>query len=157
MRIEGKTMSDANLYTSTKKFTGFPCTHRQWRAESHCRFVHGYSREFYFEFACNERTVEGWVVDFGGLKDVKQLLEHTFDHTFLAASDDPELGTWRQLDSRGIIQLRILPNPSMEGTAEWVYQQVDKMVRNSTQGRAWVTLVEVRENEKNSAIYRPRV
>lgn len=149
-------MSDANLYTSTKKFTGFPCTHRQWRAESHCRFVHGYSREFYFEFACNERTVEGWVVDFGGLKDVKQLLEHTFDHTFLAASDDPELGTWRQLDSRGIIQLRILPNPSMEGTAEWVYQQVDKMVRNSTQGRAWVTLVEVRENEKNSAIYRPR-
>lgn len=150
-------MSDANLYTSTKKFTGFPCTHRQWRAESHCRFVHGYSREFYFEFACNERTVEGWVVDFGGLKDVKQLLEHTFDHTFLAASDDPELGTWRQLDSRGIIQLRILPNPSMEGTAEWVYQQVDKMVRNSTQGRAWVTLVEVRENEKNSAIYRPRI
>ncbi len=150
-------MSDANLYTSTKKFTGFPCTHRQWRAESHCRFVHGYSREFYFEFACNERTVEGWVVDFGGLKDVKQLLEHTFDHTFLTASDDPELGTWRQLDSRGIIQLRILPNPSMEGTAEWVYQQVDKMVRNSTQGRAWVTLVEVRENEKNSAIYRPRL
>ena len=150
-------MSDANLYTSTKKFTGFPCTHRQWRAESHCRFVHGYSREFYFEFACNERTVEGWVVDFGGLKDVKQLLEYTFDHTFLTASDDPELGTWRQLDSRGIIQLRILPNPSMEGTAEWVYQQVDKMVRNSTQGRAWVTLVEVRENEKNSAIYRPRV
>lgn len=150
-------MSDANLYTSTKKFTGFPCTHRQWRAESHCRFVHGYSREFYFEFACNERTVEGWVVDFGGLKDVKQLLEHTFDHTFLAASDDPELGTWRQLDSRGIIQLRILPNPSMEGTAEWVYQQVDKMVRNSTQRRAWVTLVEVRENEKNSAIYRPRI
>ena len=157
MHIEGKTMSDANLYTSTKKFTGFPCTHRQWRAESHCRFVHGYSREFYFEFACNERTVEGWVVDFGGLKDVKQLLEHTFDHTFLAASDDPELGTWRQLDIRGIIQLRILPNPSMEGTAEWVYQQADKMVRNSTQGRAWVTLVEVRENEKNSAIYRPRV
>ncbi len=150
-------MSDANLYTSTKKFSGFPCTHRQWRAESHCRFVHGYSREFYFEFACNERTVEGWVVDFGGLKDVKQLLEHTFDHTFLTASDDPELGTWRQLDSRGIIQLRILPNPSMEGTAEWVYQQVDKMVRNSTQGRAWVTLVEVRENEKNSAIYRPRL
>ena len=150
-------MSDANLYTSTKKFTGFPCTHRQWRAESHCRFVHGYSREFYFEFACNTRTVEGWVVDFGGLKDVKQFLEHTFDHTFLAATDDPELASWKELDARGIIQLRVLPNPSMEGTAEWVYQQVDRMVRNSTQGRAWVTLVEVRENEKNSAIYRPRV
>ncbi len=99
--------------------------------------------------------MEGWVVDFGGLKDVKAFLEHHFDHTFLAASDDPELNTWRELEARGVIQLRVLPNPSMEGTAQWVYQAVDKLVKNSTQGRAWVTLVEVRENEKNSAIYRP--
>lgn len=142
-------------FTSTKKFTGFPCTHRQWRAESHCRFVHGYSREFYFEFACNERTVEGWVVDFGGLKDVKDMLEHYFDHTFLASQDDPELATWQELDKKGVIQLRILPNPSMEGTAEWLYQTVNKMVKEKTKNRAWVTLVEVCENEKNSAIFRP--
>lgn len=146
---------EAKHFTSTKKFTGFPCTHRQWRAESHCRFVHGYSREFYFEFACNERTVEGWVVDFGGLKEVKQMLEHYFDHTFLAAQDDPELSTWQELDKKGVIQLRILPNPSMEGTAEWLYQIVNKMVKEKTKNRAWVTLVEVRENEKNSAIFRP--
>lgn len=146
---------EAKHFTSTKKFTGFPCTHRQWRAESHCRFVHGYSREFYFEFACNERTTEGWVVDFGGLKDVKQMLEHYFDHTFLAAQDDPELSTWQELDKKGVIQLRILPNPSMEGTAEWLYQQVNKMVKEKTKNRAWLTLVEVRENEKNSAIFRP--
>jgi len=147
-------MSDVKQFTSTKRFTGFPCTHRQWRAQSHCRFVHGYSREFYFEFACSERTVEGWVVDFGGLKDVKQFLEHHFDHTFLAAQDDPELSVWQELDKKGVIQLRVLPNPSMEGTAEWVFHQVDKMVRASTKGRAWVTLLQVSENEKNSAIYR---
>ena len=146
---------EAKHFTSTKKFTGFPCTHRQWRAESHCRFVHGYSREFYFEFACNERTVEGWVVDFGGLKEVKEMLEYNFDHTFLASQDDPELSTWKELDKKGIIQLRILPNPSMEGTAEWLYQVVNKMVKEKTKNRAWVTLVEVRENEKNSAIFRP--
>jgi 6-pyruvoyltetrahydropterin/6-carboxytetrahydropterin synthase len=146
---------EAKHFTSTKKFTGFPCTHRQWRAESHCRFVHGYSREFYFEFACNERTVEGWVVDFGGLKEVKEMLEYNFDHTFLASQDDPELSTWKELDKKGIIQLRILPNPSMEGTAEWLYQTVNKMVKEKTKNRAWVTLVEVRENEKNSAIFRP--
>ncbi len=150
-------MADVTHFTSTKRFTGFPCTHRQWRAESHCRFVHGYSREFYFEFACKERTVEGWVVDFGGLKEVKTFLEHHFDHTFLASQDDPELAVWQDLDKRGVIMLRVLPNPSMEGTAEWVYQNVDKMVREKTKGRAWVTLVEVRENEKNSAIYRPNL
>lgn len=148
-------MSQAAQFTSTKRFSGFPCTHRQWRAESHCRFVHGYSREFYFEFAANERTVEGWVVDFGSLGEVKKLLEHTFDHTFLAAQDDPELAHWQDLDKRGVIQLRILPNPSMEGTAEWLYEKVNAMVIQQTQGRAWVTLVEVRENEKNSAYFRP--
>lgn len=148
-------MSDTGFFKSSKRFTGFPCTHRQWKAESHCRFVHGYSREFYFEFACKERTVEGWVVDFGGLKAVKELLEKTFDHTFLAAVDDPELSLWKELDQRGVIQLRVLPNPSMEGSAEWVYRQVDPIVRKMTQDRAWVTLVEVRENEKNAASYAP--
>jgi 6-pyruvoyltetrahydropterin/6-carboxytetrahydropterin synthase len=148
-------MSDPKLFISTKKFTGFPCTHRQWRAESHCRFVHGYSREFYFEFACKERTTEGWVVDFGGLKEIKTWLEHHFDHTFLASADDPELETWKRLDADGVIMLRVLPNPSMEGTAEYVYQQMNAIVQKLTNKRAWITLVEVRENEKNSAKYIP--
>ena len=104
-------------FKSTKRFTGFPCTHRQWRAESHCRFVHGYSREFYFEFAASELTKEGWVVDFGGLKELKKWLEYVFDHTFLVAQDDPELETFKDLDKRGAIMLRVLPNPGMEGTA----------------------------------------
>lgn len=146
---------DTKHFISTKRFSGFPCTHRQWRAESHCRFVHGYSRDFYFEFACNERTVEGWVVDFGGLKELKKLLEDTFDHTFLAAQDDPELSVWQDLDRRGVIQLRVLPNPSMEGTAIWAYEKANEIVQRTTKGRAWVTLVEVRENEKNSAKYIP--
>ncbi len=139
------------IYRSTKRFTGFPCTHRQWRAESHCRFVHGYSREFYFEFAAKERTPEGWVVDFGGLKEVKAWLEEMFDHTFLASSDDPFLEDFKKLDQAGVIQLRLLPNVGMEGTAEFVFSKVDEMVKKSTKGRAWVTKVEVRENEKNSA------
>lgn len=148
-------MSQPSQFTSSKRFTGFPCTHRQYKAESHCRFVHGYSREFYFEFACNERTPEGWVVDFGGLTEVKKFLEYHFDHTFLAAADDPELATWRELDKKAIIQLRILPNPSMEGTAEWVYSEANKMVKAMTKNRAWITLVTVSENEKNSASFRP--
>lgn len=148
-------MSDVKLYKSTKLFAGFPCTHRQWRAESHCRFVHGYSRSFYFEFACNELTPEKWVVDFGGLKEVKKWLEDNFDHTFLASQDDPYLETFKKLDAEGVIQLRILPNAGMEGTAEYVYQQMNPLVKKLTNNRAWITLVEVRENEKNSAMYIP--
>ena len=140
-------------FKSTKRFTGFPCTHRQWRAESHCRYVHGYSREFIFEFAAKELTKEGWVVDFGGLKELKTWLEHVFDHTFLVAQDDPELETFQALDKKGVIQLRILPNPGMEGTAEHVYHQGMEILKSLYGDRAGITKVEVRENEKNSAIY----
>lgn len=142
-------------FYSTKRFTGFPCTHRQWKADSHCKFVHGYSREFYFEFASNERSKEGWVVDFGGLKELKAWLDHWFDHTFLIAKDDPYLDTFKDLDSKGVIQLRVLDNPSMEGTAEFVYQYANELVKKLTQNRCYVTKVEVRENEKNSAFYIP--
>lgn len=147
---------DAKKFVSTKHFKGYPCTHRQWKAESHCRFIHGYSREFYFEFATNELTKEGWVVDFGGLKEVKTWLDYMFDHTFLANQDDPFLDTFRQLDKDGVVQLRIMPNIGMEGTAEYVYEKVNEMVVSLTDSRAWVEKVEVRENEKNSAIYYPK-
>ncbi|MGE3611341.1 MAG: 6-pyruvoyl tetrahydropterin synthase family protein [Bacteriovoracaceae bacterium] len=140
-------------FKSTKRFTGFPCTHRQWRAESHCRFVHGYSREFYFEFAAKELTKEGWVVDFGGLKELKAWLDHVFDHTFLVAADDPHLEDFKRLDKEGALQLRVLPNPGMEGSAEYVYHEATKILQKLYGNRAWITLVEVRENEKNSAMY----
>jgi 6-pyruvoyltetrahydropterin/6-carboxytetrahydropterin synthase len=142
-------------FKSTKRFTGFPCTHRQWRAKSHCRFVHGYSREFYFEFEADSLTEEGWVVDFGGLKKVKEFLDYTFDHTFLVAQDDPELETFRSLDQKGVIMLRVLPNPGMEGTALYVYEEATKILESLYGKRARIIKVEVRENEKNSAIFEP--
>jgi 6-pyruvoyltetrahydropterin/6-carboxytetrahydropterin synthase len=142
-------------FKSTKRFTGFPCTHRQWRAESHCRFVHGYSRQFYFEFAAKELTPEGWVVDFGGIKEIKSWLEYMFDHTFLIAQDDPHLEDFQRLNDQGAIQLRVMPNPGMEGSALFVYQEATKILKNIAGERAWITLVEVSENEKNTAQYIP--
>jgi len=142
-----------NKFRSTKSFYGFPCTHRQWAAESHCRFVHGYSRSFHFEFEASALTKEMWVMDFGGLKDVKKWLDEMFDHTFLVSQDDPYLETFRKLDKDGIVQMRILPNAGMEGTAQFVYEKVNQMIIEKTNKRVWITRVEVRENEKNSAVY----
>lgn len=142
-------------FISTKKFIGFPCTHRQWRAKSHCRFVHGYSRDFYMEFESSSLTEEMWVMDFGGLNEVKSWLSEIFDHTFLVAQDDPFLEDFKTLNDKGVLQLRILPNAGMEGSAKFVYDHVSEIVKKSTNGRVWITKVEVRENEKNSAMYIP--
>lgn len=94
-------------------------------------------------------------MDFGGLKELKQWLDQIFDHTFLIAQDDPELEVFKALNDRGAIQLRILPNPGMEGSAEFVYQEASKILESLYGKRAWITKVEVRENDKNSAIFEP--
>ena len=143
-------------FVSTKKFIGFPCTHRQWKTAGHCRFVHGYSRDFYIEFRCRERTKEGYVMDFAALKEVKSWLEYMFDHTFLAAEDDPYMETWKRLDKEEQIQLRTLPDVGMEGTAKFVYNNVSQLIYKQERGRVWICRVEVIENEKNSAYYIPR-
>jgi len=42
----------------------------------------------------------------------------------------------------------------MEGTAHYLCDWVDKLLREKSRGRAWVISVEARENEKNSSIYK---
>ena len=138
-------------HRSTKRFTDFPCAHRNHLHAGHCRFVHGYSRSFKFYFEASHLDPHGFVVDFSALKDVKAWLEHMYDHTLLLNEGDPELSVFRELEQRGACDLRVVPSVSMEGTAELVFERVDAMIREQTGGRAWLVKVEVHENEKNSA------
>ena len=62
-------------YTSSKRIGPISTGHRQWKDNGHCSFVHGYGRYVELTFACEERDEKGWVMDFGDLKDVKQLIE----------------------------------------------------------------------------------
>jgi hypothetical protein len=41
----------------------------------------------------------------------------------------------------------------MEGSAFYVYQEASKILEKLYGKRAWITKVEVRENDKNSAFY----
>lgn len=141
------------MIKSTKLFTDFPCTHRAWRDEGHCRFVHGYSRSFHFTFVCNQTDKNGWVMDFSGLKKVRAFLSYWFDHTFLVAEDDPYLELFKSLNDKGLIQLRIMSNPSMEGTANFVLKEAQNIINTIVSGRiVLIEKVEVFENEKNSCI-----
>jgi 6-pyruvoyltetrahydropterin/6-carboxytetrahydropterin synthase len=141
------------MYISTKKFTGYPCTHRQWRDEGHCSFVHGYSREFIFSFKAKTLDEKGWVMDFGGFKEFKTFLDDHFDHTFLANADDPELPLFREMDKKGIVKLVVLENVGMEGTSKFLHQKMNEYLNKKTGGRVYCFRVETRENEKNSGIY----
>ena len=145
----------SGLYRSSKTFRGFPCSHRRWRHQGHCAHVHGYSREFVIWFGAHERTENGFVMDFGQLKPVKAWLEAHFDHTLLLDADDPLLPDFERLAELGAMRLVTFDDVGMEGTAKFVYDWLSQWVEDATDGRVHIVSVEVRENEKNSAIYFP--
>jgi len=143
-------------YQSTKIIELGSCAFRQWRADSHCKFIHGYRLQAKFWFGCSKLDDRNWVVDFGGLKDLKKVLEHQFDHTFCVSEDDPQLELFKQLHSTGVCDLRIMPKGvGIERTAEWCFDVADTHIRGITNNRCWVEKVEVWEHDKNSAIYTP--
>ena len=84
-------------FSCSKSYEDFPCSHRQWRHEGHCRFVHGYSRSFTFWFTAKKLDLNGFVVDFSSLKPLENRLKEQFDHTFLINKDDPLLNYWEKL------------------------------------------------------------
>ena len=141
------------MYRSTKSYYNLPCAHRQWRDTGHCQFVHGYDRSVHFVFQAKTLDDKNWVMDFGGLKEIKAWLEDIFDHTLLINEDDPELEFFQEMDKRGLCKLRVLPNIGMEGSAKYIFDYVDSWLHERTEGRVQLYSVECREHEKNSAIY----
>ncbi len=142
---------------STKSFYDFPCSHRQPKHSGHCKYLHGYSREFHFKFVAEKLDERGWVWDFSECKWIKTHLDRMFDHTTLINEDDPQLATFEDLDAKGIIQLRVMPNVSMEGTAKelffWVNYQLTLISGVEDKPRVRCFSVEVKENNKNSGMY----
>jgi 6-pyruvoyltetrahydropterin/6-carboxytetrahydropterin synthase len=92
-------------------------------------------------------------MDFSGLKKVKAFLSYWFDHTFLVAKDDPNMDSFVELDNKGLIQLRVMDNPSIEGTSIFVLKEIQNIINTLVKNRVVIVeRVEVFENEKNSCI-----
>jgi len=147
-------------FYSSKTYThaeGLSCCFRQWRADSHCRFLHGYALEVEIRFRAESLDERRWVVDFGGLSEVKAFLKDTFDHKTLVASDDPELPRFRELAGAGLVDLRIVPHVGCEEFALLVHQFASNWLRsyadNGTTNRVFVASVEVREHGGNAATF----
>jgi 6-pyruvoyltetrahydropterin/6-carboxytetrahydropterin synthase len=143
-------------YSSTKVIPLGSCAFRQPYATSHCRFIHGYRLQAKFWFSCNQLDKNNWVVDFGGLKNLKTQLEETFDHKTVVWSKDPDLDMFKKLEERKMIELVIFDGGvGIEKFAEFCYDVANEYVDTLTGGRCWCTKVEVWEHEDNSACYEP--
>jgi len=149
-------------FQSTKLFDGYSACFRQWKADgTHCRFLHGYAISFrvWFEGDLDERN---WVFDFGGMKRAKTKMNgmspkdyfaYLLDHTTIVAKDDPYLEQFKQMDTDGIIQLRIMDAVGCEQFAKYLYDIINAFLELETDNRVRATKVEVYEHERNSASF----
>jgi len=161
-------------YLSTKTYThsiGLSACFRQWKAHSHCRFLHGYALEVKLTFQANELDPTNWVVDFGSLKSLKGWLEDTFDHKLLVAEDDPELERLQSLDHGGVrahtieesverqlAQVRVVPATGCEAFSRFIFEYTEQwLIDNGYSPRCTLEQVEVREHAGNSAICRRKL
>jgi 6-pyruvoyltetrahydropterin/6-carboxytetrahydropterin synthase len=147
-------------YRSTKIIELGSCAFRQFGAgHSHCQYLHGYQLKAKFIFGSSSLDERNWVVDFGGLKKLKEVLQHQFDHTLCIAANDPCLELFEQLERAGACVLRIMPGGvGIEKTAEYCFEAASSFITEHYGERCWVESVEVYEHEANTAIYtKPKV
>lgn len=152
------------MYQSTKVYghdLGLSCCFRQPKAiHSHCSKLHGYALGFKFVFEAKKLDDLNWVMDFGGLKDLKAQLVDTFDHKLIVAGDDPELELFTQIDKTGIADVMVFPaGVGCEKFARLAFQMAVDIVSNTQHqvengmGRVRVVSCECSEHGANSATY----
>ena len=144
------------MFTSSKRFGPISVGHRQWKSSSHCSFVHGYGRVVDITVACKERDSKGWVMDFGGLKEIKQWLWDKWDHKLLIANDDPLISTFHELHIAKGCDLMVMPEgygPGIEDSCKYLFDKIGDMVRVQTNKRVRVKKVRIYEHEYNWAEY----
>lgn len=145
---------------------GLSACFRQWKAQSHCRFLHGYALSIKLTFGAAELDENNWVIDFGSLKPIKAWLVDMFDHKMLVAEDDPareqleDLATpveWcdiREGEPYQLADVLIVPAVGCEAFARMIFDHVAGWLAELPDApRVFLTEVEVREHGANSAIY----
>lgn len=144
-------------YKSTKTYgheVGLSCAFRQWRADSHCKLLHGYALSVKLEFSSEQLDPRNWVVDFGGLKEVKQWLQEVFDHTVVISEDDPMRSEFMYIQGMGLAKVVVLPAVGCEKFAEHIYWHVHGwLAQKGIAANVQLDSVEVREHGANSAIF----
>ena len=143
------------MYISTKTYTHLgPVAYRQWKADSHCNLIHGYALSFHFEFESETLDARNWVMDYGGLRPLKEKLEEWFDHTFLLAQDDPEYNLLKALGDMKVAKIIEVEKTGCEGLASFIYEYINTIFLKEygEDKRIWCCKVEVRETDSNMAM-----
>ena len=97
---------------------------------------------------------KNWVIDFGGLKELKGWLEDQFDHKLCLDNNDPYIAEFQKLEELGLVELRYFYGVGAEKFAEHALYFANQLAIRISGGRCWCEEVECSEHGANSAIVR---
>jgi 6-pyruvoyltetrahydropterin/6-carboxytetrahydropterin synthase len=146
------------MTTCTKRLCSFPFAHRAHNHNGHCALIHGHNWQFDITFKADETDENGFVIDFGKLKPLKDDLARIFDHTLLINNTDPLARSIRSfLNDHHLQNVRMVDDCSCEGIAKLVYELTAAWVKEQTAGRVTVATVTIWESDNNYATYEPDI
>lgn len=161
-------------YTSTKTFDCVSTAHRNWRAATNpnrdsrkCAYIHGYTKTFTFVFGCTELDRHEWVEDYSTsskdgkkrtMTQIKEFIKDELDHGVTTDNQDPMLSKLVELHELELIKLIVIPvengqSGSVEGLCRYLYNRFDPLLREESNGRAWIESVTISEHHLNSSTY----
>lgn len=139
------------MITCSKTYRDIPFAHRQHRHEGHCSLIHGHNWSFTLTFGCRELDRNGFVVDFGKLRYIRDWIEANLDHACVFSHDDPLVDTLIAAGGSAAWKVYRLDCCSCEGLARHLFDIFDRMVRDDTADRVYLLAIEVAEDSRNSA------
>lgn len=136
--------------TCSKRWPSVPFAHRAPLHDGHCRLIHGHNWVIEATFEALRLDGNGFVVDFGKLREFKQWVDENFDHALVLSENDPALAQLK-ICLKDFAEIRVVQNCSCEGLALTFFNVLDAIVQRISDGRAHVHSLTLFEDEKNSA------
>jgi 6-pyruvoyltetrahydropterin/6-carboxytetrahydropterin synthase len=120
------------MFISKKTFPPISVAFRNWKADhSHCSLIHGYGIIPTVVFMSPTVDDRGWVMDYGGFKELRNRFEAAFDHKMVVAKDDPQRELFQQMHDAKVAEIVLIDRVSTENfasvmkgmTLEWMVEQ----------------------------------
>lgn len=144
------------MITCSKIYSDVPFAHRQHRHGGHCARIHGHNWKFKLTFACDHCDTNGFVVDFGALKYIKQWIAEHLDHACVLAVDDPLKDRIVQSVPE-VYQIYEVSNASCEGISTHLWGVFSELLYEHEGDRVWISQMELWEDSKNTTCFTPSV
>ncbi len=112
--------------------------------------MHGHNWDISVTFACDRTDENGFVVDFGKLKFLKNWIDENLDHSCVFSKSDPLMRVLRDAAPEAW-KIFVVDQCSCEGIARHLFGVFNDLVLRETSSRVRVVSVSVSEDKKNTA------